>query len=250
MSLHPSHQSSHQSSHNYQEPEPVGGVVPAVGRLPRRTVFKWFVAVAAAMQLGEAQVFGAEPTPTAPPAVPPINAKGYGSDPQLNKFYNPGDAWPLTLSKAQRAAATALADVIIPADDLGPAASQVRVIDFLDEWVSAPYPGQLHDRGIVLPGLDWLDAESTRRFNAVFAALQAEQQKAICDDICFEPTAKDGFKAGAKFFSKFRALAGAAYYATPDGWKAIGYVGNLPTLTYDGPPAEVLAKLGVEQTVK
>lgn len=238
--------SHHSSSHNFQEPEPAGGIVPAIARLPRRTVFKWFVAVAAALQLGDAQVFGAEPTP----AVPPVGAKGYGSDPQLNKFYTPGDAWPLTLSKTQRAAAIALADILLPADDLGPAASQVRVIDFVDEWVSAPYPGQLHDRGIVLPGLDWLDAEATKRFGGVFAALKPEQQKAICDDICFEPKAKDELKASAKFFSKFRSLAAAAYYATPDGWKAIGYVGNVPSLTYDGPPAEVLAKLGVVQTVK
>jgi hypothetical protein len=233
-------------SHHYQESEPAGGMVPAIARLPRRTVFKWFVAVAAALQLGDAQVFGAEPTP----AVPPVTAKGYGSDPNLAKFYNPGDCWPLTLSPAQRAAATALADVILPADDLGPAASQVRVIDFVDEWVSAPYPVQLHDRGIVLPGLDWLDRESTKRFGGLFAALKPDQQKALCDDICFEPKAKDNLKAGARFFSKFRSLAAAAYYATPDGWKAIGYVGNQPSLTYDGPPAEVLAKLGVEQTVK
>lgn len=163
-------------SHHYQDLEPAGGVVPPLVRLPRRTVFKWFVAVATALQLGDAQVFGAEPTP-AVPAVPPITAKGYGSDPNLAKFYNPGDCWPLTLSPAQRAAATALADVILPADDLGPAASQVRVIDFIDEWVSAPYPGQMHDRGIVLPGLDWLDAEATKRFGAVFAALKPEQQK-------------------------------------------------------------------------
>ncbi|HEX3135758.1 MAG TPA: hypothetical protein VHX44_19505, partial [Planctomycetota bacterium] len=115
-------------SHHYQEPEPAGGIVPALVRLPRRTVFKWFVAVATALQLGDAQVFSAEPTPT----VPPVSAKGYGSDPQLNKFYTPGDAWPLTLSKTQRDAATALADVILPADDLGPAASQVRVVDFVD----------------------------------------------------------------------------------------------------------------------
>jgi hypothetical protein len=232
-------------SHHYQELEPAGGTVPQ-NRLPRRTVFKWFVAVAAAMQLGDARLFGAEPVPS----VPAVTAKGYGSDPQLNKFYNPGEVWPLTLTQAQRAAAVALADVILPADDLGPAASQVRVVDFVDEWVSAPYPGQTHDRNLILPGLDWLDAEAKKRFGAAFAALKPEQHKAICDDICFEPKATDEFKAGAKFFSRFRSLASAAYYATPDGWKAIGYIGNQPSLTYDGPPAEVLARLGVEQTVK
>ncbi len=73
---------SNHSSHHYQELDPVGGTAPTIPRLPRRTVFKWFVAVAAALQLGDAQVFGAEPTPT----VPPVSGKGYGSDPQLNKF--------------------------------------------------------------------------------------------------------------------------------------------------------------------
>ena len=41
-----------------------------------------------------------------------------------------------------------------------------------------------------------------------------------------------------------------AYYATPQGWEAIGYVGNIPLTSFDGPPPEVLKQLGVEQTVK
>ena len=48
---------------------------------------------------------------------------------------------------------------------------------------------------------------------------------------------------------KFRALAASAYYGTEAGWKAIGYVGNVPLASFDGPPKEVLEKLGVEQTV-
>ena len=236
-------------SHHFQEPETLSAVPVIVNdapRLPRRTVFKWFVAVAATLQLGDAHVFGAEPVP----GVPPLTATGYGSDPLLNNNYSPGDSWTLTLSRTQRAAAIALADVIIPADNLGPAASEVRVVDFVDEWVSAPYPAQLLDREIVLPGLDWLDAEATGRFGNVFAALTTEQQQAICDDICFEALATDSFKSGARFFSRFRSLAAAAYYATPEGWDAIGYVGNQPSVNYDGPPDEVLTRLGVEQTVR
>jgi len=235
-------------SHDYQEPESLSAVpimVNHLPRLPRRTVFKWFVAVATALKLGDASVFGAEPLPS----VPAVSAAGYGGDPRLNQAYSPGDVWPLTLNRAQRAAATALADVILPADSLGPAASDVQVIDFVDEWVSAPYAAQLLDREIVLPGLDWLDAEADRRFQRVFAELSSEQQHALCDDICFEPAAAADFKAGARFFSRFRSLAAAAYYATPPGWEAIGYVGNQPTSTYEGPPQEVLTRLGVEQTV-
>jgi len=236
-------------SHHFQEPESLSAIpliVSEAPRLPRRTVFKWFVAVAATLQLGDALVFGAEPVP----GVPPVSATGYGSDPLLNHTYKPGDNWSLTLSRTQRAAAIALADVILPADNLGPAASELRVIDFVDEWVSAPYPAQLLDRDIVLPGLDWLDAEASRRFGRVFAALALEQQRAICDDICFAQRATDAFRSGARFFSRFRSLAAAAYYATPEGWEAIGYVGNQPSLIYEGPPEEVLTRLGVEQTVR
>ncbi len=236
-------------SHHFQEPESLSAVPVIVNdapRLPRRTVFKWFVAVAATLHLGDAHVFGAEPVP----GVPPITAAGYGSDPLLNNNYSPGDNWALTLSRSQRIAAIALADVIIPADNLGPAASEVRVVDFVDEWVSAPYPAQLLDREIVLPGLDWLDAEAFRRFGLEFATLTLGQQQNICDDVCFEAHATDEFKSGARFFSRFRSLAAAAYYATPKGWEAIGYVGNQPSVNYDGPPEEVLVSLGVEQTVR
>ena len=52
------------------------------------------------------------------------------------------------------------------------------------------------------------------------------------------------------FFARFRGLAAGAYFATPPGWKAIGYVGNIPLASFAGPPPEVLARLGVEQTVK
>ncbi|WP_339856724.1 gluconate 2-dehydrogenase subunit 3 family protein [Pseudohongiella acticola] len=243
-----SHNFQDQDQDQGQQPESLCAVPIVVGqasRLPRRTVIKWFVAVAASLKLGDAQVFGAEPGP----GEPVITANGYGKDPVLNRDHSPGDLWPLTLNPAQRAAAIALGDVILPADNLGPAASQLRCVDFLDEWVSAPYAAQLRDRDIVLPGLDWLDAESGRRFANVFAGLTLSQQQAICDDICFQARAADELQAAARFFSRFRSLAAAAYYATPEGWDAIGYVGNQPSLTYDGPPEAVLAHLGVEQTV-
>ncbi len=214
-------------------------------RLPRRTVFKWFAAVAAAIQLGQARTIAAEP-----PVGAPVAVKGYGTDPKLNANYNPGDFWPLTLTAQQREAAKALGDIILPADDYGPAASELRVTDYLDEWVSAPYPAQLADRAVIPSGLDWLDGEAGRRFNARFATLTSEQSRALCDDICYTATAKPEHKQGAIFFSRFRAVAAGAYYCTVPGWKAIGYVGNIPLASFDGPPPEVLARLGVEQTVK
>jgi len=211
-------------------------------RLPRRTVLKWFAAVAAASQLPE---FGN----AAPPAATPAKT-GYGTDPNLSKFYQPGDVWPLTLPAPQRQTLIALADLIFPADHLGPAASAVRVPDMIDEWLSAPYPLQQKDRDVLLPGLQWIEDEARKRFTKDFSALAEEQKRAIADDICWAPEAKPEFKKAAAFFQRFRTLAASAYYGTEAGWKALGYVGNIPLANFAGPPPEVLERLGVEQTVK
>jgi hypothetical protein len=77
-----------------------------------------------------------------------ITAKGYGPDPSMVKIYQPGDVWPLTLTEPQRRTTRALCDLIIPADDTSPSASAVGVPDFIDEWISSPYPAQAGDRRI------------------------------------------------------------------------------------------------------
>ena len=176
--------------------------------------------------------------------------KGYGSDPNILDPNKPGTLWPLVMTATHRKAAKALADTIIPKDRLGPAASSVGVIEMLDEWVSAPYPKQQADQPVILDGLTWIDGESNKRFSVSFAEVTQEQRHAICDDICFAPEAKGAFKKPAQFFSRFRSLCAGAYYATPAGLDAIGYVGNVPLQQFDGPPAEVLEMLGVTQTVK
>ena len=210
-------------------------------RLPRRTVLKWFAAVAAATQLPD---FG-----SAASAVAPAKA-GYGTDPDLSRFYQPGDFWPLTLTPAQRQTLSALTDLLFPADDLGPAASAVHVPEMIDEWLSSPYPAQQKDRDVLLPGLQWTEDEAQKRFTKGFPALTDEQKRAIADDICSAPEAKPEFKKAAAFFQRIRALAASAYYSTEAGWKALGYVGNIPLAKFDGPPPEVLERLSVEQTVK
>jgi hypothetical protein len=173
------------------------------------------------------------------------SAKGYGTDPDLMRAYNPGDLWPLTFTPAQRAAAAALCDTILPADEHGPAASTVGTHDFIDEWISAPYPGHAADRKTILDGLVWLDAEAQRRFKAIFTQLSAAQRAAICDDLCHLPEAKPAHREGARFFRRFRDLAAGGYYSTPAGMKDIGYVGNVALEKYEGPPPEVLRKLGI-----
>src|SRR5262245_27018923 len=113
-------------------------------RMDRREAIKWMMTAAATVPFLQASGVGTTP------------ARGYGQDPNLMEMYKPGDLWPLTLTPEQHQAVAALCDVIIPADDKSPSASQLKVPDFIDEWISAPYATQQNDRKIVLEGLQWL----------------------------------------------------------------------------------------------
>ena len=207
-------------------------------RLDRRSAIKWMLAATATAALAERPLLGA--TVAAAPAT-----KGYGTDPLLNKDYAPGAFWPLTMTEAQRQTAAALCALIIPAEGAVPSAADLKVHDFIDEWISSPYPDQHGDREIVLAGLAWIDLEAGKRFGRNFAELDAKQMAAIADDVCHAPDAKPEHKEGAKFFAKFRDLTASGFYTTPEGMKDIGYVGNIPLAEFKGPPPEVLAKLGL-----
>ena len=201
-------------------------------RLPRRRVLQWFAAVAAA----EGTTLPAALAQATKPG-----ASGYGYDPKLNKSYERGEVWPLTLTDGEKKAALALADVIFPKDQYGPAASEVRVVDFIDEWVSAPYPRQQNDRKVIVPGLRKLDERSNEKFKKAFAEISAKEKTAMCDDLA----------KGDHFFHVFTGLSSGAYYSDPRCWPSIGYVGNTPIGgAFPGPPEEVLKQAGVEQTVK
>ena len=126
----------------------------------------------------------------------------------------------------------------------GSPASAVGVPDFIDEWISSPYPSQAGDRRTILDGLKWIDEESQRRFQKSFADLTPGQQTVICDDIAsLKP--KPALKKAAAFFKRFRDLTAGGYYTTPEGAKAIGYTGNLPSGTFEGPPPEALKHVGL-----
>ena len=95
-----------------------------------------------------------------------------------------------------------------------PAASKVGVTEFIDEWVSAPYEQQEHDRAIIQQGLAWLDGESKQRFGKVFADATPEQQTALVDDIV--KTGTDAHKKGFDFFKLFRDRAAGGSASAAD----------------------------------
>lgn len=206
-------------------------------RIDRRTAVKWVLTAVASAKLLARSSLGSEP------AGP--KGRGYGTDPDLFRTYHPGELWPLTLTSAQRATAAHLCDIIIPADSHSPSASQLGVHDFIDEWISAPYPAHGKDRRVILFGLGWIEQQSQRRHNKALGDLTEEQSHRLCSDICFKQKAPAEYKAAAEFFDRYRDLTAGGFYTTPEGMKDIGYVGNVPTVTFAGPPPEVLKRLGV-----
>jgi hypothetical protein len=212
--------------------------------MDRRTTVKWVLAAAGALAGPQPVAYGLGEVSSNVPDAPA--GSGYGTDPDLLKVYRPGQLWPLTLTGSQRDTARVLCDLIIPADPSSPGASEVGVVEFIDEWISAPYKEQRWDRAMILEGFAWLDAEAAARNGPrrSFAAISYEQQAAICDDICLAAKAKPRFVQAATFFARYRDLTAGGFYTTPQGRQDVRYVGNVPLPHFDGPPLEVLQRVG------
>jgi hypothetical protein len=221
---------------------------PEPPRIDRRVAIKWMLTAGAGALLAGTRSFGDAGAEAA--AAPKPAGTGYGTDPDLVKGYKPGDLWPLTFTPAQRRQVAALCDVIIPADEHSPSASAVGVTDYIDEVVSAPYPDNVREGKKILEGLAWLDSESTKRFGAAFADAAETQRLAICEDISYDEPKDPALKPAADFFKLFRNLVAGGFYTTPVGMKDIGYVGNVPLAAFAGPPADLVAKLGLTDEVK
>jgi len=145
-------------------------------------------------------------------------------------------------SDTERKTLDTLADIILPADEQGPAASTTGVTGFID-FMALDFPDfQLPLRA----GLSWLSRESLQRFEQNdFTALTSEQQIAIVDDIAYLPEDPEEIpEPPVAFFHLLRQLVVCGYFTSKEGLKDLGYIGNAPNL-WDGPPEEVLQKHGI-----
>jgi Gluconate 2-dehydrogenase subunit 3 len=193
-----------------------------VSKIDRRTALAWIGVVGAATAVGAGVVvYG-------PTMGGERITHGYGTDPKLAK---PEKApWSRIMVQSQLQTAAILADFILPATATAPSASALGVPDFIDEWVSAPYPDQLKDRPVILNGLNALGG----RVLKAGAAERAAALKAL-------PASAD--PATRPFWKTFRHLTIGAYYTTEAGFKDIGYIGNVARTSDPGPSAEVKAVL-------
>jgi hypothetical protein len=201
---------------------------PYVSKVDRRTALIWLGAVGAATAAAGSANAGVVVQAAGPAGVV---VKGYGTDPNL---MNPVVPWPRTLSKDQLQACAYLCDYILPAEGKAPSASALGVPDFIDEWVSAPYPDQVRDRPVLMAGLAGLDKAAQQAGATDFVHADAAKRGAI---LAAWP------KADPAFFKRFRGLVVGAYYTTQEGFKDIGYIGNVARTEDPGPSPEVKAHL-------
>jgi len=152
--------------------------------------------------------------------------------------------WPNKLQLRELTTLAALCDMIIPADAKSVAASTVGAPAYINEWASRPGGDASLVR--VRGGLVWLDRESNTRFGTRFHLATNAQRTAICDDICYLPKAKPEHQFAAQFFDTIRDQTATAFYTTPQGWKDLGYIGNVAMPKFDGPNAEIRRKIGLE----
>jgi Gluconate 2-dehydrogenase subunit 3 len=209
--------------------------------MDRRKAVQWMLASLAATSVIKASspAFAASPV-----SRHTLVAKGYGTDPDLNRVYHPGELWPLTFTETQRRQAAVLCDLIFPADETSPSASSLKVHDFVNEWISSPYPESSVDLEPITECLKWFDEEAQKRFQKALPDLSMEQLHSIADDVAFGAK-QTQFQKPAKYFSRFKYVVAGGFYTTPDGMKDIGYVGNVPTVNFDGPTPEALKHVGL-----
>lgn len=153
-----------------------------------------------------------------------------------------------------------LVDLIIPADERSGSATDAGVPEFMDFMMDDPAAGELEKevrQTAMRGGLAWIDAESRRRFGRDFADSGEAQRLALLDDVAYSTGDEDEddergprdltvqpLRHGPAFFNSFRDLTSSGFWSSEMGVRDLDYRGNVAT-KWNGPPPEVLRKLGV-----
>lgn len=135
-----------------------------------------------------------------------------------------------------------LSTVILPVKEPHGGPIEADVPEFI-EFIGKDIPEM---EPILLGGLMWLDHKSNTEYNTEFKLATLEQQKLICDQICWHdpkvPLEEQALEI--QFFALMRNLVVTGYYTSKVGIADLGYKGNMPNV-WDGVPQEVLDKHGV-----
>src|SRR5690242_8163788 len=136
-----------------------------------------------------------------------------------------------------------LCDLIIPADDRSPGATEAGVPEFLDDWIAfrTEQEGNQNLRAEILGGLMWLDHESQKLSQKDFADASEAQQKQILDRIAYPKRAAKEDQPGASFFSELRILVIGGFFSSKAGVADLPYLGNVAVAEWKGCDPKVWA---------
>ncbi|MBV1900523.1 MAG: gluconate 2-dehydrogenase subunit 3 family protein [Kordiimonadaceae bacterium] len=164
-------------------------------------------------------------------------SKGYGKDVDM---LNPQVTWAKLLTADALKNVTILCDIIIPEDEKSPAASALDVPDFVNEWVSAPYPRQEKNKETILTGLEFLNAEAKSLYGKQqYHELESAEQESIFGDLAVSVSHNKANEDQIQFFQTLMYIVAGGYYTTEVGTADLGFVGNVPSSSFDGPPQEI-----------
>ena len=135
-----------------------------------------------------------------------------------------------------------LSTVILPPKEPHGGPIEAHVPEFI-EFMGKDIPEM---QMTLLGGLMWLDHKSNIDFGVEFKSATLEQQKKICDEICWHDpeVSLDEQPLEIQFFALMRNLVVCGYYTSKVGIADLGYKGNSPNV-WDGVPQDVLDQHGV-----
>jgi len=143
-------------------------------------------------------------------------------------------------TEREYATVVALADMILPRDARSGSASESGAPEFVDYIVAEQPERQTPMRG----GLVWLDSECRSRFDKAFLECTDTERRQVLDDIAWPAKARPDMSHGVRFFSSLRDVVATGFWSSRMGVDDLGYTGNRPAI-WEGPPREVLQKLGL-----
>lgn len=135
-----------------------------------------------------------------------------------------------------------LADLIIPRDERGPAATEAGVVEYADFVLSI---SDERTRTAWRDGFTWLNDEAGRRFQKRFIDAAESERRQILDDIAWPARAAPERASAASWFNRVRDLVGSGYWSSQPGVQDLGYIGGVFNPEWRGAPPEALQELNV-----
>jgi len=141
---------------------------------------------------------------------------------QVHQINGAGQVSPRAFTAHEFQTLHHLSGLILPADKDSPGAMEVGAAAWID--LMASQNPEL--ASIFTGGLGWLDEQMRHHGHADFVSAPDSAQTALLDLISFRRNDSPELGPGIRFFDWARRLVVDAWCTSPEGTKALGYLGN------------------------